>query len=46
MDYWKLVLEHNYNRVESVEEEYTKKTIHKSIEAIEELTEVNCEVVV
>ena len=30
--------------VESVQEEYEKKAIYKSIEAIEELSEVNCEV--
>ena len=46
MDYWKLVLKHNYNCVESIEEEYTKKAIYKSIEAIEELTQVNCGVTV
>ena len=43
MDYWKLVLEHNYKLVDSVSGT-DKRAIEKSIEAIEELSQVNCEV--
>jgi len=45
MDYWKLILEHNYKLVDSVSGT-DKKAIEKSIEAIEELSQVNCEVTV
>jgi len=43
MDYWKLVLEHNYKLVDSVPGT-DRKAIEKSIESIEELSQVNCEV--
>jgi hypothetical protein len=45
MDYWNLVLNHNYNLVNSVSGT-DKKAIEKSIESIEELSQVNCEVTV
>ena len=43
IDYWNLVLEHNYKLVDSVSGT-DKRAIEKSIEAIEELSQVNCEV--